>query len=149
MRSGTRAAQQATNFRRIVAVSLLLVFMTGLSITTCTQGWLNSLPYHDHLLSSTRALGIVHHTHHGDELDRAQRAMTSLIPVRGQVHDDGILSLQPLTAQPELNTFTAQGWGGGMGLPLVPEVGLVALALASLIAVGRRSAPPSPPPRFA
>jgi hypothetical protein len=140
--------------RRIAALALLLVLVTGLSITNFTEGWIAALPYHDHLILSTRALGIVHHAHDGDQLDHAQRYLrtvetTEAHAVPGQPHDDGIVSLRPLTAQPELNSFTAQGWVAGDSLPLSPEAGLFAPLAALLLAVGRRFAPPSPPPRLA
>lgn len=135
--------------RRIIAVSLLLVLVTGLSITTFTEGWITSLPYHDHLILNARALGIVHHAHQGDALDHAQRYIQSLesTPVAGQQDDDGIVSLRPLTAQPELNSTTAYGWGGSFSLPLPTAAATLTLLTALLLAVGLRSAPPSPPPR--
>jgi hypothetical protein len=136
---------------RLVAVSLLLVLFTGLSITTFTEGWIANLPYHDHLILGARALGVVHHAHHGDPLDHAQRAIQSVQATAtvGQPQEDGILSLRPLSAQPELNSATAQGWGGDFSLPLPPEAAALLLLAALLLAAGRSYAPPSPPPRFA
>ena len=136
--------------RRIAALVLLLVLATGLSITNLTQGWIASLPYHDHLILNARALGIVHHAHDGDQLDHAQRYFRTVEPhaAPGQPHADCVVSLRPLTAQPELNSFTAQGWVAGIGLPLPPEAGGFALLAALLLAVGLRMAPPSPPPRL-
>ena len=135
--------------RRIVAVSLLLVLATGLSITTFTHGWIAALPYHDHLILNPRALGVVHHAHDGDPLDHAQRYLRTVEanPAPGQPHADGIVSLRPMSAQPELNSFTAQGLVSDIGLPLPPQAGLFALLTAFLLAVGLRYAPPSPPPR--
>lgn len=130
---------------------LLLVLMTGLSITSFTEGWLTALPFHDHLIVGARALGLVHHAHHGDDLDRAQRAIISVEArfTPGQPHDDGVVSLRPLSAQPELNTYTAQGWVVGQGVPLPSEAGLIAFLVALLLAVGVATITPSPPPRFA
>jgi hypothetical protein len=137
--------------QRLVAVSLLLVLFTGLSITDFTDGWIGSLPYHDHLILGARAMGLVHHAHHGDALDQAQRNTRSFdtTPAPGQPHADGVLSLRPVTAQPELNTSSATGWGSDFALPLPPPAAALILLAALLLAVGRTYAPPSPPPRFA
>ena len=137
--------------RRIVAVSLLLVLVTGLSITSFTEEWIGSLPYHDHLILGARAMGLVHHAHHGDALDHAQRYLQSVQTTAavGQPHTDGIVSLRPMTAQPELNSATAYGWGGEFSLPLPTDAAALTLLAALLLAVGLRYAPPSPPPRFA
>jgi hypothetical protein len=137
--------------RRLVAVSLLLVLLTGLSITDFTDGWIAYLPFHDHLIVNARAIGLVHHAHHGDALAQAQRNTRSFDSayVPGQPHQDGVLSLRPLSAQPELNTTSATGWGGGFALPLPPSASAYLLLAALLLAVGRTYAPPSPPPRFA
>ena len=136
---------------RLLALAFLLVLATGLSITNLTDGWLSSLPYHDHLLLNTRGLGLVHHAHHNDALDRAQRALTSIdaSPPGGQPRLAGVVSLRPMTAQPELNSVTFSGWVDAFALPLPLDAGVVALCAALLLASGRRYAPPSPPPRFA
>jgi hypothetical protein len=137
--------------QRIVAVSLLLVLVTGLSITGFTEEWIGSLPYHDHLILGARAMGLVHHAHHGDALDHAQRYLQSVqvASAVGQPHTDGIVSLRPMTAQPELNSTTAYGWGGEFSLPLPTDAAALTLLAALLLVVGLRYAPPSPPPRFA
>ena len=133
---------------RIVAVSLLLVLVTGLSITSFTKEWIGSLPYHDHLILGARALGLVHHAHHGDPLDHAQRYVRWVQETApGEPHTHGIVSLRPMTAQPELNSTTAYGWGGGLSLPLPADAAALTLLAALLLAVGLRYAPPSPPPR--
>lgn len=136
---------------RLVAVSMLLVLLTGLSITNLTDGWITSLPYHDHLLAGARAIILIHHAHHGDPLDQALRNTRSVnsTPAPGPPHEDGVLSLRPLTAQPELNTTSATGWGGIFSLPLPPAAAALLLLAALLLVSGRTYAPPSPPPRFA
>lgn len=134
---------------RVAALVLLLVLATGLSVTNLTHGWIASLPYHDHLLLAAKVLGASRHTHHGDALDHAQRALRSVepAPAQDQTREDGVVSLRPMSAQPELNSFTASGWVGGGGLPVPPAAGLLAFLVVLVLAAGIRAAPPSPPPR--
>ncbi len=136
---------------RTLALAFLLVLATGLSITNLTDGWIGSLPYHDHLLLNARGIGLVHHAHHGDALDHAQRYLKSIeaTPAVGQPRTAGIVSLQPMTARPELNSTTFFGWIATFMLPLPLDAGTIALCAALLLASGRRYAPPFPPPRFA
>ena len=136
---------------RIAALMFLLVLAAGLSIINLTEGWMGSLPYHDHLLLNARGIGLVHHAHQGDALDHAQCYLASIAatPVVGQPRPAAIVSLRPLTAQPELNSATFFGWVDAFALPLSLDAGVLALCAALLLASGRRYAPPFPPPRFA
>ena len=135
---------------RLIALLFLLICATGLSITNLTEGWMGSLPYHDHLLLNARGIGLVHHAHQGDALDHAQRYLKTLTatPAVGQPHPAAIVSLRPMTAQPELNSAIFSGWVAAFALPLPLNAGVLALCAALLLASGRRYAPPSPPPRF-
>lgn len=140
---------------------MLLVFLSGLSLTTLTHDWIGALPNHDHLLFGARALGVQHHAHQGDPLDQALTALHSSSPTLTHEQEFalteqltsaeqpfGVVSLKPLSGlQPELNTYTALGLLTAFAIVRVAvRRGLVARADLTL-PVGCSHAPPLPPPR--
>ncbi len=160
MLSGTRRRQRSGG-AQWAALGLLLVVLGNLSLTTLTHDWIGALPDHDHLLFGARALGLRHHAHGGDPLDRALTALHSASPAL--THEQafalteqpgltdqqyGVVSLKPLSGlQPELNTYTALGLLAAFAIVRVAaRRGLLARADASL-PVGCIHAPPLPPPR--
>ncbi len=149
------------------ALSLLLLFLGGFSFTTFTHDWIGSLPYHEHILIG--ALGINHHAHRGDPLDRALSALhtvgtvgtvDSAAPIlthedataRAEARTDmpGVLSLQPLTGlQPEINTYTATGLLAAVVAILLAEHARRLPTGLTIFASGQSPAPLAPSPRYA
>jgi hypothetical protein len=144
---------------RFAALGLLLVLLSGLSITTCTHNWLNSLPYHDHSILGARAMGLVHHSHNGDQLSHwmngvqmvgvamPDAAASSASP--SSPAGSGIVSLKSLNGlQPEINSYTATG--------LFALIALIALAARGVrlhrddlfLPGGQFPTPPLPPPQL-
>jgi len=146
--------------RRYAALGLLLVLLGGLSITTFTHNWINSLPYHDHIILGARAMGLVHHSHNGDQLshwmdgvqmvgvampDDAASSASSSSPAGG-----GIVSLKSLNGlQPEINSYTATGLFALVALIALAARGLRLRREALFLPGGQFPAPPLPPPRLA
>ena len=160
---GGRRRIRAIDSAQWAALGLLLVFLSGLTLTTLTHDWIGALPNHDHLLFGARALGLQHHAHQGDPLAQALSALESAEPTltheqryaltSGALPTDqpaGVVSLKPLSGlQLELNTYTALGV-----LALAVFVRSVAPREPLRDAdeadrLGRLPAPPFPPPRFA
>lgn len=158
----TKAAVRKRNVgsTQWAALSLLMLFLGGFSLTTFTHDWIGSLPYHEHILMG--ALGVNHHAHRGDPLDHALSAL-HMVGTAGPIltHEEataraearantpGVLSLQPLTGlQPELNSYTATGLIASVVLIRVAEH-TRRLPIESIIfADGQTLTPLSPPPRY-
>jgi hypothetical protein len=144
---------------RYAALGLLLVLLSGLSITTCTHNWFNSLPYHDHIILGARAMGLVHHSHNGDQLshwmngvqmvgvampDDAASSASPSSPAGG-----GIVSLKSLNGlQPEINSYTATGLFALVALIAFAARGVLLHREGLFLPAGQFPAPPLPPPRL-
>ena len=145
---------------RYTALGLLLVLLSGLSITTCTHGWISSLPYHDHIILGARAMGLVHHSHSGDQLSHWMNGVQMVGVAMPEVAassasssspaDGGIVSLKSLNGlQPEINSYTATGLFALVALIALAARGVRLRREGQFRPGGQFPAPPLPPPRLA
>lgn len=143
---------------RYAALVLLLVLLGGLSITACTRNWFSSLPHHDHIILGARAMGLVHHSHNGDQLSHWMNGVemvgtampddgsVSVVPDRSA--NGGIVSLRSLNGlQPEINSYTATGLFALVALIALAARGVHLRRDGAFFASGQYPAPLFPPPR--
>ena len=148
--------KELRNTRRCAALVLLLVLLGGLSITSFTRDWIGSLPSHDHLILGARAMGLLHHTHRGDQLTHWMNGVEMVgaaMPHKdttgaGQRSDSGIISLKSLSGlQPEINSYTATGLFALVALIALAARGVRLRSEYAFLANGQFPAPLSPPPQ--
>ncbi len=146
------------NTARYAALVLLLVLLSGLSITACTRDFISSLPYHDHIILGARAMGLVHHSHNGDQLSHWMAGVEMVgaaMPDDGSVSvvpdpsgNSGIVSLRSLNGlQPEINSYTATGLFALVALLVLAARGVRLRPDGAFLASGQCPAPLFPPPR--
>jgi len=142
--------------RLLAAALLLAVLLSGQGITTLTRGWLNAVPFHDHLCLCAGHDRPARHIHDGDELSRAGYALVPIEPpplpdrTEATAADGRVVSL----FSPAANQFP---WSGlatlaalGMALALPLAVVRTRLRAAGFLRLaGCVLAPPLPPPQIA
>lgn len=113
---------------RYAALALLLVLLSGLSISVFTHDWIAYLPTHDHLLLNARALGLTHHAHHGDALSQA---LAALQPVGTSHEEPGRTDQLAPPFAPARSPLATRGWDALAGQPQADQPGGV-VSLKSL-----------------